>query len=77
VRQPESPALVPLYEYTRIADGSRLYSTDPALPDKNLERSPEPLCRVWRNPTSQLILDLNAKPLPARPPQSGNPASRE
>jgi hypothetical protein len=77
VRQPESPAIVPLYEYTRIADGSRLYSTDPALPDKNLKRSPEPLCRVWRNPTSHLILDLNAKPVPVRPPQSENPASRE
>jgi hypothetical protein len=80
VRQPESPAIVPLYEYARIADGSRLYSTDPALPDKALKRSPEPLCRVWRNPTSHLILDLNAKPVPPRPPkpsQSGHPASSE
>jgi hypothetical protein len=68
VRQPESPAIVPLYEYTRIADGSRLYSTDSALPDKTLKRSPEPLCRVWRNPTSHLILELNAKPVPLRPP---------
>jgi len=77
VRQPESPAIVPLYEYTRIANGSRLYSTDPALPNKTLKRSPEPLCRVWRNPTSHLILDLNAKPVPVRFPQPRNPASRE
>jgi hypothetical protein len=66
--QPDSPAIVPLYEYTRIADGSRLYSTDPALPDKTLQRASEPLCRVWRNPASHLILDLNAKPVPLRPP---------
>jgi hypothetical protein len=68
VRQPKSPAIVPLHEYTRIADGARLYSTDSALPDKTLKRSPEPLCRVWRNPASHLILDLNAKPVPVRPP---------
>jgi hypothetical protein len=77
VRRPESPAIVPLYEYTRIADGSRLYSTDPALPDKTLKRSPELLCRVWRNPTSRLILDFNAKPVTVTPTRSRNPASRE
>jgi hypothetical protein len=73
-RQPESPAIVPLYEYTRIADGSRLYSTDPHLPDKTLQRSPQPLGRVWRNPLFHLILDLHAKPvpvsLPTQPPSS-------
>jgi hypothetical protein len=63
VRQPESPAIVPLYEYTQSADGSRLYSTDPNLPDKTLQRSPQPLCRVWRNPLPHLILDLHAKPV--------------
>jgi hypothetical protein len=77
VRRPESPAIVPLYEYTHIADGSRLYSTDPALPDKTLKRSPEPLCRVWRNPTSHLVLDLNAKPVPVGPAQSKKAASGE
>jgi len=77
VRQPESPAIVPLYEYAHIPDGSRLYSTDPTLSDKNLKRSPEPLCRVWRNPSSHLILDLNAKPVPVRPAQSRNPVSSE
>jgi hypothetical protein len=77
VRQLESPAIVPLYEYTRLADGSCLYSTDPALSDQTLKRSPVPLCRVWRNPTSHLILDLNAKPVPVSPPKlppSSDPA---
>jgi hypothetical protein len=58
----ESPAIVPLYEYVNVTDGSHLYSTNPSLPDKVLQRSAQPLCRVWRNPLSQLFVDSAAKP---------------
>jgi hypothetical protein len=60
----KSPDIVPLYEY-RYPDGSRIYSTEPNMTDRQLQRSAEPICRVWRNPTSLLILDLDAKPVPA------------
>lgn len=60
-----SPAIVPLYEYVDVNDGSYLYSTNASLQDKGLRRAAEPLCRVWRNPLSQLFLDP-AKPV-ARP----------
>src|SRR5207247_954918 len=42
-----SPAVVALYEYQR-ADGGRVYSTIPNLDDKELKRTVEPLCRVWK-----------------------------
>ncbi len=63
-RQAKSPAVVPLYEYRDASRGSRLYCTNPNLKDTALKRSAEPLCRVWRNPMSLLILDRKAKPIP-------------
>jgi hypothetical protein len=69
-RQPESPAIVPLYEYTDTADGSRIYSTAPDLYGETLKRSAEPICRVWRNPTSRLFLDPDARPVLAEPVSS-------
>ena len=68
VPAPESPAIVPLYEYVNVSDGSSLYSTDPDLPDRQLKRSAQPLCRVWRNPLSRLFLDPTAKPVPDEKP---------
>jgi len=67
VRPSESTAIVPLYEYANVSDGSHLYSTEPNLPNKMWRRSAQPLCRVWRNPMSQLILDPRAKPTPLMP----------
>ena len=67
-RQEKSPAVVPLYEHRDASRGSRLYSTNPNLKDAALKRSTEPICRVWRNPISALILDRNAKPVPIEPP---------
>jgi hypothetical protein len=55
--------VIPLYEY-RSADGSRVYSTEPKMSSQQLERSADPICRVWRNPASLLILDRDAKPIP-------------
>lgn len=70
-RQAESPAIVPLYEYTNTADGSQIYSIAPDLHGETLKRSAEPFCRVWRNPMSQLFLDREGKPVLA-----GSAASR-
>jgi hypothetical protein len=61
-----SSAVVPLYEYRRARDGKRFYSTQPSRADAELERSPGPLCRVWRNPMALLILDTAASPLATR-----------
>jgi hypothetical protein len=60
----KSPAVVSLYEYRDASRGSRLYSTNPNLKGAALKRSAEPLCRVWRNPMSLLILNRKAKPIP-------------
>ncbi|MBM3832177.1 MAG: hypothetical protein FJ403_02650 [Verrucomicrobia bacterium] len=57
----DSPAVAGLYEYQREG-GGRLYSTNPDLKDPPSKRSPEPLCRVWRNPSTVLVLDFEAKP---------------
>lgn len=59
----KSPDVIPLYEY-RPADGSRVYSTEPKMSSQQLQRSADPICRVWRNPASFMILDRDAKPIP-------------
>jgi len=56
-----SPAVLPLFEYTRSPDDSHVYSTDPDLRQAGLSRSAEPVCRVWRTPMSQMILDADRK----------------
>ncbi len=58
-----SPAVLPLFEYTRTADDSHVYSIDPDLRQPGLNRSAEPVCRVWRTPMSQMILDAEEKPV--------------
>jgi hypothetical protein len=63
----KSPAVVALYEYER-ADGQRIYSTNPDLKVRDVQRRAEPLCRVWRNPMSTLVLDYQAQPI-SRPTQ--------
>lgn len=57
-----TPALVLLYEYRSKADGAWVYSTEAALAEPSLERTPEPVCRVWRNPMAVLVLDGEAEP---------------
>lgn len=60
----KSSDITPLYEY-RYADGTRIYSTESKIRNQQLQRSADPICRVWRNPMSLLILDREAKPSPA------------
>ena len=55
-----SQAVVPLYEYQN-EDGEYYYSTDPKLPEMN--RSESPICKVWRNPSTTLTFDFEAKPV--------------
>jgi hypothetical protein len=65
--EPHDWAIVPLYEYRHRQNDQRLYSTQPAMNNAEWQRAPEPLCRVWRNPTAFLTLDRAAKPRAARP----------
>src|SRR5262249_31577388 len=52
-----SPAVIPLYEYH--GQGKVLYSTESRM--EGMERSAEPIARVWRNPMSLLLLDTKSK----------------
>jgi hypothetical protein len=40
----------PLYEFVGKDDKQRAYTTDPNWSVPGYERTPEPICRVWRNP---------------------------
>jgi len=59
-----SSAVVPLFKYLDTAKGMLIYSTNAGLARKGLVRTSEPLCLVWRNPSSVLALDYKAKPVP-------------
>lgn len=61
---PVSSDLVYLFEYQKKGSNERFYSVDPDLSDEIWSRNPEPLCRVWRNPSSILALDYTARPVP-------------
>ncbi len=56
----ESSAVVFLYEYT-TPDGKYFYSVDSALTTPSLKRRAAPICRVWRNPSTVLALDYEAR----------------
>ncbi|HPT31605.1 MAG TPA: hypothetical protein PLW67_07170, partial [Prolixibacteraceae bacterium] len=58
----ESPMLVPLYEF-KDARGNYSYSTEENL--EGYTRSEHPVCRVWKNPSSILMLDPEVLPVPA------------
>lgn len=59
-----SPAVVPLYE-SRDGAGKPFYSTSATAPPGTTARAGGPICRVWRNPSSVLALDYQAKPAPS------------
>ncbi|MGC8743138.1 MAG: hypothetical protein ACP5T0_04595 [Verrucomicrobiia bacterium] len=52
---------IPLYEYL-VEDGNGeshyIYSTQEGIKGR---RSPEPICRVWKNPLTSLAIDIDAK----------------
>ncbi|MCW3061200.1 MAG: hypothetical protein JWQ02_3021 [Capsulimonas sp.] len=53
------PSVMALYEYRDSATARRWYSTN--LRSENGQRSAEPVCRVWRSPSSVLALDYTVK----------------
>ena len=59
-----SPSVVPLYAYKDEKTGKTRYLTEGATIGANEKRGEQPLCRVWRNPSTILALDYEAKPLP-------------
>jgi len=61
-QQEKSPAVLPLYEYQNRRNGVRAYSTDAGLNEAGTSRVGKPLCRVWRNPQSLLLVDRHARP---------------
>ncbi|MCB0852497.1 MAG: hypothetical protein KDD63_09755, partial [Bacteroidetes bacterium] len=56
----QSPAVIPLYEYQN-RKGDYYYSVNAELPD--MKRAEKPICLVWKNPTTLLHLDFEAKPV--------------
>ena len=59
-KQNSSPMVVPLYEFQR-QDGTYFYSVKGKM--EGMKRSGKPVCRVWKNPSSVLTLDFEAKPV--------------
>jgi hypothetical protein len=57
-----SPALVRLYEYRGTAQQC-IYSPEGDLQEPSLRRASEPLCRVWKNVATALILDREVQPV--------------
>ena len=55
-----SPMVVPLYEF-RDRLGDCHYSTE--IERSGWERSEKPVCQVWKNPASVLMLDAGVKPV--------------
>ncbi|MEI6141029.1 MAG: hypothetical protein WCP85_17305 [Mariniphaga sp.] len=58
-----NPLVTYLYEYKDNTKKSIFYSVDPELSDKSLIRTQQPICRVWKNPSSVISLDYMAKPV--------------
>jgi hypothetical protein len=50
-----------LYEYLSEEGRTRFYAATPSVSRAGFYRAAQPLCRVWRNPISGLILDREAK----------------
>lgn len=59
-KQNSSPMVVPLYEFLD-EDGTYFYSV--YSEKEGMKRSKKPVCRVWKNPSSVLTLDFEAKPV--------------
>lgn len=59
----QSPALVSLREYRRLADGGSDYSVQ-SEPPAGCEPVGRELCRVWKAPSTMLAVDWKAKPIP-------------
>jgi len=56
----KSSMLVPLYEFKQ-SDGTYIYAVDSEI--EGMKRTENPVCRVWKNPSSILTLDWKVKPI--------------
>jgi hypothetical protein len=62
-KQRNASAVVPLYEYWNPAASCYGYSTRPDPENRNWIRSESPVCRVWENPMTDLVLDFETEPV--------------
>ncbi len=53
-------ALVDLFEFKNNANNKYYYSTD-SNPKTNFIKSDLPVCKVWKNPSSQFLIDFETK----------------
>jgi len=56
-----APNIVPLYAFHRPGGAARWYAPDATGLPEGVMRDDLPICRVWRNPSSVLALDWQAK----------------
>ena len=56
-----NPNIIPLYEFTAPGARQRWYAPNADGLPGGVVRGPQPLCRVWRNPSSVLALDAGRK----------------
>ena len=59
----ENSCVTALFEYCHADSGQCLYSTEERLHDMDWIRMENPLCYVWKAPSSTLLLDSKAKPV--------------
>jgi hypothetical protein len=62
--QAASASVVLLYEYIDAQSGGRFYSVDAKLDSAGFTRTEKPICRVWKNPSSMVLLDYKATQVP-------------
>jgi hypothetical protein len=63
MQQLSSPMVVPLYEFK---DHNGIYFYSIKSEQDGLSRTKEPVCRVWKNPSSVLALDYRARSVPLK-----------
>ncbi len=54
-------ATIPLYAYTNTATGRHWYAASNGKDVRNVSRSAQPVCVVWKNPSIAVALDRGAK----------------
>ena len=58
----ENSCVAALFEYRHADTGQRFYSTEQQLQEIDWIRTENPLCLVWKPPSTTLLLDSKAKP---------------
>ena len=57
----ENSCIVPLYEFRNSKTGQSIYSTESAMQKKGWIRTENPLCQVWKVPSTPPLIDHRAK----------------